>query len=201
MFQGRDESWNVRDSHMAETLQALREHIAQRTGRPARVVAWAHNSHIGDARATAMGAEGEWNLGQLAREQYGPDAVLIGFSTHHGTVTAASDWDAPAERKRVRPGLPGSYEALFHEVGLPAFLLLLRQRGAVIERLREARLQRAIGVIYRPETERFSHYLHARLPDQFDALLHIDETRALDPLERTATWVRGEVPATYPFAA
>jgi erythromycin esterase-like protein len=148
-----------------------------------------------------MGTEGELNLGQLARERYGRETVLIGFSTHHGTVTAASDWDGPAERKRVRPALPGSCEALFHDLDLPALLLDFRAEREAVEQLREPRLQRAIGVIYRPETERFSHYFHARLAEQFDAMIHIDETSAVEPLERTAGWERGEPPATYPFAA
>jgi erythromycin esterase-like protein len=138
------------------------------------------------------------NVGQLVRERWGREAVLVGFSTDHGTVTAAADWDEPAQRKRVRPGLPGSYEALFHDLDLPRFLLPLRDDGAA-EALREARLERAIGVIYRPETERWSHYFHARLPEQFDALIHFDETTALEPLERTAGWEAGEAPETYPF--
>jgi len=159
-------------------------------------VVWAHNSHLGDARATEMGESGELNLGQLARERYGADAFLIGFSTYSGMVTAASDWDAPAETKRVRPGLPASYEALFHELGMPAFLLTL-ERGAIPEDLPERRLQRAIGVIYRPETERQSHYFHARVADQFDALIHIDETHALGPLERSSE-ASAESPETFP---
>jgi erythromycin esterase-like protein len=124
--------------------------------------------------------------------------VLIGFSTYTGTVTAASDWGAPAERKHVRPGLPGSYEALFHEVGIPCFLLNLRAGGAAADGLRHPQLERAIGVIYRPEMERVSHYFQARLADQFDAVLHFDETRAVEPLERTAQWEQGEVPDTFP---
>ena len=198
MFRGRVSSWNLRDQHMAETLEALVAHLGRRGGRT-KVVVWAHNSHLGDARATQMGAEGELNLGQLVRERYGEDACLVGFSTYTGSVTAASDWDEPAERKRVRPGLPGSYEALFHEVELPRFLLKLREGGPVSECLREPRLQRAIGVIYRPETERVSHYLDARLADQFDVLIHIDETSAVVPLEPTAGWT-GEPPDTFPTA-
>src|ERR687892_137519 len=130
MFRGRISSWNLRDQHMAETLEALRAHF-ERQRRPAKVVVWEHNSHIGDARATSMGREGEWNVGQLARERHGADAVLVGFSTYTGTVTAAADWDAPAERKRVRPGLAGSFEALFHSLGGPDLLLPLRGRQEV----------------------------------------------------------------------
>lgn len=196
MYRGRVSSWNLRDRHMAETLNALVQHLGK-TQREPKVAVWAHNSHLGDARATDMGRRGELNIGQLVRELYGRKAVLVGFSTYTGTVTAASDWGAPAERKRVRPGLPGSYEALFHQVGTPRFLLTLR-RGRAAEELRDSRLERAIGVIYRPDTERISHYFHARLPEQFDAVLHFDETRAVEPLEPTAGWHAGEPPETYP---
>jgi erythromycin esterase-like protein len=134
------------------------------------------------------------------RERYGRDAVLVGFTTHHGTVTAASDWGGPAERKRVRPALAGSYEAMFHAAQPTRFLLTWREADTVTEGLRDAKLERAIGVIYRPETERMSHYFRARLPDQFDAVLHFDETRAVEPLERTAEWEAGVVPETFPFA-
>jgi len=159
-------------------------------------VVWAHNSHLGDARATHMGDIGELNLGQLVRQAHGTDAFLIGFTTDTGTVTAASNWDEPAQRKRVRPSMAGSYERLFHDTGLGRCLLLLRE-GPAREALMEPRLERAIGVIYRPESERLSHYFRARLPDQFDAVLHIDETSALEPLER---WAHDEVdlPETYP---
>jgi len=197
MFRGRVESWNLRDRHMAETLDALIAHL-QRKGTRAKVAVWEHNSHIGDARATAMGEMGEWNVGQLARERFGADAVLVGFSTYHGTVTAASDWDAPAERKRVRPGLPGSFEALFHGVGIRDFLLTMRGDERLHEALSEVRLERAIGVIYHPETERVSHYFEARLPKQFDAVIHLDETRAVEPLDRAAGWDEGEPPETFP---
>src|SRR5256885_5798025 len=195
MFRGRVESWNRRDAHMAETLEALAAHLEGR-GRKAKIVLWEHNSHLGDARATEIGEGGEFNVGQLVRERYPGQSVLVGFTTHHGTVTAASNWDAPAERKRVRPALPGSYEELFHEVGIGRFMLGLRS-GAPMEGLREPRLERAIGVIYRPETERISHYFHARLSDQFDAVLHFDETRAVEPLERVGA-PSGEVAETFP---
>jgi erythromycin esterase-like protein len=197
MFRGRVSSWNLRDRHMAETLEALLAHF-ERKGRPTRIVVWEHNSHIGDARATSMGDMGEWNVGQLARERFGNEAVLVGFSTYIGTVTAASDWDAPAERKRVRPGLPGSFEALFHGVGIPDFLLKMRGDAAVAQALRDVRLERAIGVIYQPRTERVSHYFEARLPEQFDAVLHFDVTQAVEPLDRTAGWDMGEPPETFP---
>jgi erythromycin esterase-like protein/predicted phosphoribosyltransferase len=202
MFYGRIPSWNLRDRHMAETLEALAKHLQRRDGR-AKVVVWAHNSHLGDARATAMVTEGELNLGQLARERYGRESVLLGFTTHAGTVTAATNWDEPAQQRRVRPALPGSYEALFHEVsaaGPRDFILYLRDGGAAADALRQDRLERAIGVIYRPETERFSHYFPARLPDQFDAVLHFDETEALTPLDRHPGWeTPEELPETFPF--
>jgi erythromycin esterase-like protein len=195
MFGGRVQSWNLRDTHMMETLEAL---LAQgrRLSGDARAIVWAHNSHLGDARATEMSEIGELNLGQLVRQAYGAQAFLVGFTTHTGTVTAASEWEAPAEKKQVRPSLERSFERLFHETGSGSFLLLLRHR-AVRDALREMRLERAIGIIYRPESERVSHYLRARLADQFDAVLHIDETSALEPLE---PWASHEVdlPETYP---
>ena len=197
MFHGRASSWNLRDEHMFETLNELFAHL---DGGRAKVVVWAHNSHLGDARATAMSERGELNVGQLVRERFGREAFAIGFTTHAGTVTAASDWGEPAERKRVRPALAESYEDLFHATGLPHFWLDLRERNEATERLRDERLERAIGVIYRPETERLSHYFEARLPDQFDVIIHIDQTRALEPLERTSEWDRGELPETYPSA-
>jgi erythromycin esterase-like protein len=197
MFAGRTESWNLRDTHMMQTLEALLAYARQTTGL-ARAVVWAHNSHLGDARATDMGSIGQLNLGQLVRERFAEGAWLVGFTTHTGSVTAASDWGEPAERMRVRPSLANSYERLFHDAGLSRFALLLRQ-PEIRDALQVSRLQRAIGVIYRPETERVSHYFTARLPEQFDAVLHIDETNALQPLER---WSRDEedLPETYPSA-
>jgi erythromycin esterase-like protein len=197
MFHGRVSSWNQRDSHMVETLQALDKHLAA-LGSPPRMVVWAHNSHLGDASATEMGDMGEWNVGQLARDRWSSEAVLVGFSTHRGTVTAASEWDGTAERKRVRPGLPGSYEDLFHQVGEQRFWLQLRDNGGLAELLRERRLQRAIGVIYAPQTERLSHYFQTHLPSQFDLMIHIDETRALQPLVPEPAWHAGEPAETYP---
>jgi erythromycin esterase-like protein len=197
MFGSRDVTWNMRDEHMAVTLDSLIAFLEGDHPQP-KVVVWAHNSHLGDARATEMAKRGELNLGQLMREHWGDSTFLVGFSTHSGTVTAASDWDAPAERKTVRPAIEGSYEALFHELGIGNFFLGLRGNDESILGLRQPRLERAIGVIYRPETERMSHYFHARLPHQFDAILHYDVTRALEPLERTALWDHGELPETYP---
>jgi erythromycin esterase-like protein len=196
MFGGRAESWNLRDTHMMETLEALLAHTRQVAG-SARAVVWAHNSHLGDARATEMGDGGELNLGQLVRQKHGADARLIGFSTHTGTVTAASNWDEPAARKRVRPSLAGSYERLFHDAGVKQFLLTLGEHK--IGPLAAPRLERAIGVIYRPETERGSHYFRAHLPEQFDAILHIDETNALEPLELWS-FDDQDLPETFPSA-
>jgi erythromycin esterase-like protein len=197
MFRGRVESWNLRDRYMAETLEALVGHL-ERTAGQAEVVVWEHNSHIGDARATAMSEMGEWNVGQLARQRFGDDALLVGFSTYHGTVTAASEWDGPVERKRVRPGLPESFEAVFHRVDQSNFLLIMRGNPVLEESLGESRLERAIGVIYLPETERVSHYFEAWLPHQFDAVIHFDQTLAVEPLDRTAGWDQGEPPETFP---
>ncbi|HET8877223.1 MAG TPA: erythromycin esterase family protein [Casimicrobiaceae bacterium] len=194
MYRGRESTWNLRDRHMVDTLDALRERLP---GASDGTVVWAHNSHLGDARATEMSRRGEVNVGQLVRERYGRDVFSIGFSTYDGTVTAASDWDAPAERKRVRPGLAGSYERTFHESGQDRFWVDLGERE-VATGLRGALLQRAIGVIYRPETERWSHYFEARLPEQFDAMIHLDNTSALTPLDRTAGWDEGEPPETWP---
>jgi erythromycin esterase-like protein len=192
MFRGGVESWNLRDLHMAETLEELTKHLERTTGAPAKVVVWAHNSHLGDVRATELGQAGQLNLGQLVREHHGDEALLVGFSTYTGTVTAASDWGAPAERKRVRRALPGSWEELFHERHFARFMLDPAE-------LHGRRLERAIGVVYRPETERISHYFHARIAQQYDTVIHIDETHALEPLERTSQWDAGEIPETYPF--
>jgi erythromycin esterase-like protein len=197
MFGARHHSWNLRDRHMADTLVALGQFLREAGSEP-RVVVWAHNSHLGDARATEMGEGGELNVGQLVRERFGAEAVLVGFSTDHGTVTAATEWDGPAHRRRVRPALSGSYEQWFHEAGLPRFVLPLKVDAQLASALATERLERAIGVIYVPESERRSHYFRARLPAQFDFLVHIDETRAVEPLERTPLWADGEVAETFP---
>jgi erythromycin esterase-like protein/predicted phosphoribosyltransferase len=202
MFGGRVDSWNLRDTHMAQTLDALLAHFDEQRAQSGatRIVVWAHNSHVGDARATEVGADGQHTLGQLVREGHGADCRLIGFSTHRGTVTAASEWGGLAERKTVRPGLPGSLEELFHETDQPEFLVRMdrEQSGAAAEVLNQVRLHRAIGVIYRPETERHSHYFHVRPADQYDALIHLDLTTALKPLEPTSLWIQGQTPETYP---
>jgi len=204
MFRGRHSSWNLRDRHMAETLVAVEDHLIN-TGRTGKVVVWAHNSHLGDARHTDMARRGELNLGQLVRQRYGEDDVrLIGFSTHTGMVTAAHDWDEPGQQYRVRPSLEDSYERAFHDVSIerdaPRFLLRMRDETDATRALGVARLQRAIGVIYRPDTERWSHYYLATLPRQFDAVIHIDSTSALRGLEPGEQWERGveEPPETFP---
>jgi erythromycin esterase-like protein len=199
MFLETVSSWNLRDQHMFETLEALMGYLARKGG-PAKVVVWAHNSHVGDARATEMGQRGELNIGQLARTKFGDGARLIGFTTYSGDVTAASDWGGVTERKEVRQALPGTFELLFHTSPLDRFLLMFEPGRRVTDLLREPLLERAIGVIYRPETERMSHYFHARLSDQFNAVLHFDHTRAVEPLERTAEWETSEAPETFPFA-
>jgi len=197
MFRGRISSWNLRDSHMADTLDALAQHLSK-PGKPAKIVVWEHNSHVGDARATEIGRQGEWNVGELARKAYGDDACLIGFTTYDGRVTAASEWDGPAQHKHVRPGMAGSYEHLLHTVGLPRFYLPLRPPGAARDVMMDERLERAIGVLYLPRSERQSHYFMAQLARQFDAIIHIDRTSAVTPLDATSGWHSGEPPETYP---
>ena len=197
MYRGRESAWNLRDRHMTETIEALVAHLRER-GIPPKVVVWAHNSHLGDARATQMGREGELNVGQLVRERWGERAVLVGFTTHRGTVTAAHDWDEPSQRMDVRPSLEESYEFVLHDTGLPRFLLPLREAGDARRALATPRLERAIGVIYRPRTERASHYFEASLPAQFDAVVHLDTTTALEPLDAEEHGTGAEPPETYP---
>jgi protein-L-isoaspartate(D-aspartate) O-methyltransferase len=196
MYHGAAESWNLRDTHMFETLCQLLDS----RGAGAKAVVWAHNSHIGNAAHTEMGqVREELNLGQLCKERFGDRARLIGFGTHSGTVAAASDWDEPMEVKRVRPSLEGSYERVSHEAGVERFLLDLRegQSEAAVEGLMEPRLERFIGVIYRPETERWSHYSQAVLPRQFDAWVWFDTTQAVTPLAGAKE--AGGEDETYPF--
>jgi erythromycin esterase-like protein len=192
MYSRRVSSWNLRDTHMIETLDALLDHVSARLGRPARIVVWAHNSHVGDARASEMGLGGEISLGQLARERYGEKAFLVGFTTFAGTVTAASEWGGAAERKRVLPGRADSWEAVFHEAEV-------HDAWVPAEVLGGERLERAIGVLYLPETERMSHYFTSRMSERFDVVIHLDHTQALQPLERTAMWEAGEA-ETWPSA-
>jgi erythromycin esterase-like protein len=179
MYQGSVASWNVRDWHMFETLQALMAHHSD-----ARAVVWAHNSHIGNASATAMGWQGEYNIGELVRTAYGDQAVLIGFGTDRGTVAAADDWGGPMHIKTVRPARDDSWEGSFRKTGLARSLTDWRgtRRKGLADALSQTLLQRAIGVIYRPQTERASHYFEAVLADQFDAFVWFEETKAVTPL-------------------
>lgn len=182
MFEERVSSWNVRDTHMLETLNSLVDHLEDRFDKPAKIIVWAHNSHVGDARATEMGEKGEVNIGQLVREHHGiENTYIIGFSTYEGFVTAAADWDEPSERKQINKGMPGSFEELFHHMKDQNFILNLRDK-ALEPYLDIPRLQRAIGVVYAPETERYSHYFFTRLPYQFDCVIHLDKTTAVEPL-------------------
>jgi erythromycin esterase-like protein len=198
MFHGGVSSWNLRDQHMAETLDALEVYLSEQLPAPAKIVVWEHNSHIGDARATEVGEHGELNLGQLARERYPGETCLIGFSTYEGTVTAASRWDGPAQCKRVRPALAGSYEDMFHQTGLGNFYLPLAADNEAHAALLERRLERAIGVLYLPRSERQSHYFYAQLPAQFDAVVHLDRTSAVRPLDPDQPWHSTEPPETFP---
>ena len=196
MFRGGIASWNLRDTHMADTVDALAAHFGQRDA-GAKIIVWAHNSHLGDARTTELGAQGELNLGQLVRERHPGESFVLGFTTYEGTVTAATDWDQPAKTMRVRPGLRDSTERLFHETEIPRFLLVPKATP-LVEALSTPRLQRAIGVVYAPETERASHYYHTQIARQFDVVVHIDETHAVTPLERASRHEAGELPETYP---
>lgn len=194
MFAGRINTWNVRDHHMVETIERLRDHL-RATQRSDKVVIWAHNSHVGDARATEPGRHDQLNVGQLLRERHGDDVVLVGFTTHRGTVTAAPRWGGPAEQKRVPAAIDGSWEQLLHETGVPRF-------AVVTARARKAlggwRPQRAIGVVYLPRTEQISHYYRTDLAAQFDVVVHYDVTSALVPLERGSA-AEAEPGETYPF--
>jgi protein-L-isoaspartate(D-aspartate) O-methyltransferase len=193
LYYGGQSSWNLRDRYMFETLQSLLDHHAPDN----KAIVWAHNSHVGDAQATEMSSHGEFNIGHLCRETYGDEVYAVGFGTDRGTVAAASEWDGPMEVKAVRPSLEGSYERLFHGTGLAGSMLGLRQLAdAPLRHLMEARLERAIGVIYRPETEHASHYFQAVLPRQFDEYVWIDETHAVEPI---GTAELEGLPDTYPF--
>jgi len=199
MFSSSKESWNVRDQHMTDTLALLAKHFGSEDGY-AKCVVWEHNSHLGDARETERHNGGKWNVGQLARQKFGMGNTFnIGFTTYTGTVTAAHEWGDPAELMRVNPGMQGSFEELFHNTGLDQFMLLFRGHDLPEDQVRIAKemrnvelLERAIGVIYRPMTERQSHYLTARIARQFDAIIHLDTTRALVPLDNNRQWVQAE---------
>lgn len=190
MFRGRVSTWNLRDRHMVETLVALRNHMKE-NAQEMKVVVWAHNSHLGDAAATEMSDRGEYNVGQLVKNLFPKQCFSLGFTGYEGTVTAASEWGGIAERQVVRPGLAGSVESLFHTVDLPAFILDCKN-PELRSLMRESLLERAIGVIYKPETERQSHYFYSRICEQFDAIIHFQSTQAVEPLERTAKWIASE---------
>lgn len=194
MYRHGNDAWNLRDKHMFETLQKLVEHRPE-----AKAVVWAHNSHIGNAAATAMGWDGQFNIGELARIAYGDEALIVGFGTDRGTVAAADDWDQPVQIKTVTPSRPDSYERVFRQTAIPRSLTDLRGSGrdrTVRETLSDRRLERAIGVVYRPDTEFYSHYFEAVLPEQFDCYIWFEETKAVTPL--SAARPQG-VPETYPF--
>ena len=204
MLGGSVVTWNLRDRHMTDTLAEVAQRLDRKLGRPSRIVVWAHNSHLGDARATELGEGGEINVGQLVRERYGREAFIVGFTTYDGTVTAAPDWGADANRVAVRPALPNSHELLLHELafglGVPDFVVLPGESGRMPDVLRTERIERAIGVVYRPHTERVSHWFRAQLADQFDAVIHLDRTSAVEPLVKKEPRVTEDVPETYPFA-
>ena len=192
MYRGSTESWNLRDRHMFNTLQ----HVMDARGPNAKAVVWAHNSHIGNAAATAMGWQGEFNIGELCKAAYGEEAALIGFGTDRGMVAAADDWNEPMRVMRVLPSRPDSYERIFRQTGIARSLTDLRKRTEVVDLLSKPRLERAIGVIYRPDTEFYSHYFEAVLPEQFDGYVWFEETKAVTPLP---TVKPHGVPETYPF--
>jgi erythromycin esterase-like protein len=198
LYRGYPNTWNLRDKHMFTTLERLANYLALKAEEEKRVVVWAHNSHLGNAAATDMKKRGEFNVGQLAKEKYGDKCLSVGFSTARGTVRAASGWDKPAEIKRVREPWPDSYEELFFRMGKKEFFMDLR-KPEIARVLKEPRLQRAIGVIYRPQTERWSHYFEACLPQQFDMLVHIDETGALEALPARMRVSGTDLDETYPM--
>jgi erythromycin esterase-like protein len=200
MLGGKVSSWTLRNRHLDETLAALVDHL-ERSAAHGKVVFWAHNALVGDSRAHESQRPGEPSVGQLARERYGEAAVLIGLTTYHGTVRAASEWDGPFEQKTVLPSLPGSYESLFHEVGHPRFVLSIHGNSKVNEALRDPRQQRSIGIIYRPETEPFNDYFRTRLNDQFDAVIHFDQTTAVQPLIGDPDYELEEIPGSVPAGA
>ena len=184
MYVGGVASWNLRDSHMADTIDALSAHLNEGAETRAKLIVWAHNSHLGDARVTERSERGEHNVGQLMRQRHDGQSVLIGLTTYNGTVLAAAEWGAEGRAQPLRPALPGSFSALFHETGLPAFTLRLRGNSKVAQALAGSRLQRFVGVIYAPQTERQSHYFETDLSRQYDAVIHIDRTTAVAPLPR-----------------
>ncbi len=198
MFTGRVNGWNLRDSHMVQTIDALEEYLGSNGIQP-RIVVWAHNSHLGNAAATEMSSYGEFNVGELVRKRKGAHAVAIGMTTYDGTVMAASDWDAPHSEHLVQPAIEGSFEELFHTTGLGSdFALILRNAPAELRSQLGQRLERAIGVVYRPQTERQSHYFEADIASQFDVVMHVDRTHAVEPLDGFERDAVEEFSETYP---
>jgi len=198
LYRGEDSSWNLRDKHMAQTLYDIIKYTSAKSWHPTKIVLWAHNSHIGDARATEMSQRHEVNLGQLVRQKYGDEALLIGFSTYEGQVTAASNWGETPENKDLLPALPNSHSDIFHRAELGNFILNLREKNKATEILKQPLLQRFVGVIYHPETELLSHYFHASLTKQFDFFVHIDNTNALEAITAIPKLETEELEETYP---
>lgn len=203
VLKGSVAAWNLRARHMADTLAAIVQHLDQQLGRRCKIVVWGHNAHLGDARATQLSAEGELNLGQIVRERYGPDAFLVGFTTYEGTVTSAIDWGEKPLRMALRPAISGSHELMLHsfveKMGVDDVLFLADDSRRLPHALRKERSERTVGVVY--QTERHSQWFRARLGDQFDAVIHIDRTSAVEPLDPpTDERVKDELPETYPFA-
>ena len=198
MFSGKFSSWNLRDQHMVETIAEIDRHLSKDLGVPAKIIVWAHNSHLGDARATQQSLSGELNVGQLMRQKYASEVYSLGFTTYQGYVTAAPEWGASAERKSINQGLEGSYEKLFHQLGFERFLYIFKDNPQLRAVLPSKLLERAIGVVYLPLSERNSHYFYANMANQFDAVLHIDTTEALKPLEKYASTPKEDAPETFP---
>jgi erythromycin esterase-like protein len=197
--ESRDVTWNLRDSHMVDTVGEITKFFDKMyPTQPTKCIIWAHNSHLGDARWTSASNRGEHNVGQLMRERFPAQVYSVGFSTHTGTVAAASEWDGPVRHKHVRPSMSGSVEHLFHSTGIPRFVLPLVDGSASEVALRAQKQERAIGVIYRPETERLSHYFGVVTSRQFDAMIHYDVSRAVEPLDMTPIKEK-DAPETYPF--
>lgn len=183
LFSKEDISWNIRDKHMFETLGHIANYLESIHDKPAKIIVWCHNSHVGDERATEMGERGQYNIGQLTKENYGPNAALLGFTTFDGTVRAASDWGGKSQVFTINPALQNSFEALFHQLKYKNFFINIQENAPIQDLFKDLNyLHRAIGVVYRPETERQSHYYYSKLGYQYDGLIHIDRTHALEPL-------------------
>ncbi|GGK75912.1 hypothetical protein Sme01_51620 [Sphaerisporangium melleum] len=201
LLRGRISAWNHRDRHMATTLDTLAAHLGRQRGSPAKIVVWAHDAHAGDASATEAACRGEVNLGRLVREEHGDACRIIGMTTYTGAVTAAGEWGGEPRRTWLRPALSDSVEELFHEVGEKRFLVWFAAAPRSSDVLRSARPQRMIPAVYRPRSERGRHYFRARLRDEFDAVLHFDETRAVEPLDGAGEWELGPLPRDFPSGA